>query len=245
MNCELCQELINDLLDGGLSREDQLLLNAHLEQCLSCAEVRDDLNSIIVFCQSQRGEYIASPNERAMWLRIRNTIESESGAAVPGGTNVRPERREGFWDRFISHSWQLSFPQLAASVAAVAVVVSLLTVVGLRGIGSLGSKSVANGDGTVVNPAVDRDRMSQQRQGDRMSQQQQAINYWNARIETNKSRWSPQMRDTFDRNLNVIDQAVNDSLRELGRNPHDEVSEEMLNAALNEKIALLKEFSDL
>ncbi len=236
MNCELCQELIGDLLDGSLSREDQLLLNAHLEQCLSCAEVRDDLNSIVVFCHAQRGEYAASPNERAMWLRIRNTIESESGAAVPEEANARPERREGFWDRFISHSWQLSFPQLAASVAAVAVVVSLLTVVGLRGIGSLGSKSVANADGPVVTPAFNLDRMSQQ---------QQAINYWNARIETNKARWSPQMRDTFDRNLNVIDQAVNDSLRELGRNPHDEVSEEMLNAALNEKIALLKEFSEL
>jgi len=236
MNCELCQDLISDLLDGSLSRKDQLLLNAHLEQCLSCAEVRDDLNSIVVFCHAQRGEYAASPNERAMWLRIRNTIESESGAAVSGEAKARPERREGFWDRFISHSWQLSFPQLAASVAAIAVVVSLLTVAGVRGIGSLGSKSVAIADGPVVTPAFNLDRMSQQ---------QQAINYWNARIETNKARWSPQMRDTFDRNLNVIDQAVNDSLRELSRNPHDEVSEEMLNAALNQKIALLKEFSEL
>ena len=76
-------------------------------------------------------------------------------------------------------------------------------------------------------------------------QQQQAIKYWNARIETNRARWSPQMRDTFDRNLGVIEQAVNDSLKELNTNPHDEVSEEMLNAALNEKIALLKEFSEL
>ena len=53
------------------------------------------------------------------------------------------------------------------------------------------------------------------------------------------------MRDTFDRNLGVIEQAVNDSLKELNTNPHDEVSEEMLNGALNEKIALLKEFSEL
>jgi len=53
------------------------------------------------------------------------------------------------------------------------------------------------------------------------------------------------MRDTFDRNLKVIDQAVNDSLSELNKNPHDEVSEEMLNSALNEKLALLKEFADL
>jgi hypothetical protein len=53
------------------------------------------------------------------------------------------------------------------------------------------------------------------------------------------------MRETFDRNLQVINQAVNDSMNELNKNPHDEVSEEMLNAALNEKLSLLKEFSDL
>ena len=78
-----------------------------------------------------------------------------------------------------------------------------------------------------------------------MWQQQQAINYWNQRVETNKARWNQGMRDTFERNLKVIDQAVNDSLNELNRDPHDEVSEEMLNAALNEKLALLREFSDL
>jgi hypothetical protein len=52
------------------------------------------------------------------------------------------------------------------------------------------------------------------------------------------------MRQTFDRNLQVIDQAVNDSMNNLGQNPHDEVSEEMLNSALNEKLALLKEFAE-
>ena len=53
------------------------------------------------------------------------------------------------------------------------------------------------------------------------------------------------MRETFDRNLKVIDQTVNDSLSELRRNPHDEVSEEMLNAALNDKMNLLRDFADL
>src|ERR1700730_1331854 len=101
MNCELCQELISDLLDDSLSPEDQLRLNTHLKQCLSCAEVLDDLNSIVAFCRTQPGAYASSPNERAMWLRIRNTIEAESGAAVPGATKARPERREGFWDRFM------------------------------------------------------------------------------------------------------------------------------------------------
>ena len=80
---------------------------------------------------------------------------------------------------------------------------------------------------------------------DRISQQQQLISFWNQRVEYNKARWSPQMRETFDRNLQVIDQAVNDSFNSLSQNPHDEVSEEMLNAALNEKLSLLKEFAEL
>jgi hypothetical protein len=38
---------------------------------------------------------------------------------------------------------------------------------------------------------------------------------------------------------------VSNSLNELNQNPHDEVSEQMLNESLNQKLALLKDFSDL
>jgi len=118
-------------------------------------------------------------------------------------------------------------------VAAIALVVALTTVVGMRRFDS-GARL------RQIETTPERFDLN-----GRKWQQQQAIKYWNARIETNRTRWSPQMRDTFDRNLGVIDQAVNDSLKELNTNPHDEVSEEMLNSALNEKIALLKEFSEL
>ena len=80
---------------------------------------------------------------------------------------------------------------------------------------------------------------------DRYSQQQQMISYWNQRVELNKARWNPQMRETFDRNMSVIDAAVTDSMNQLNQNPHDAVSEDILNDALNDKVALLKEFSDL
>ena len=80
---------------------------------------------------------------------------------------------------------------------------------------------------------------------DRIWQRRQVIDYWNQRVELNKARWSPEMRETFDRNMQVIDQAVANSLDDLKRNPHDEISEQMLNESLNDKLALLKEFSDL
>jgi hypothetical protein len=71
------------------------------------------------------------------------------------------------------------------------------------------------------------------------------ISYWNQRIEVNKVRWSPEMRATFDRNMKFIDEAVANALEDLKRNPHDEVSEQMLNEALNDKLTLLQDFSDL
>lgn len=235
MNCEKCQELIGELVDGGLSREDESTLSLHLEKCLACAEVRNDLQSIVAFSRNHRGEYSAPPNAAAMWLRIRNVIEAETELAAKAAAPARLPARS-FWSGWMSRSWELSMPQLAASAAAIILVVSLGTTVGLR------RWDISRATAPVApSPRSE----AEARVRDRMWRQQQAISYWNQRVETNKARWNQQMRDTFDRNLKVIDQAVNDSLNEVNRDPHDEVSEEMLNTALSEKLALLREFSDL
>ncbi|MGI8734431.1 MAG: anti-sigma factor family protein [Pyrinomonadaceae bacterium] len=238
MNCEKCQELIGDLVDGALTTADVSTLNLHLEECLSCADVRNDLHSIVSFCQQHRGEYEAPPNEKALWLRIRNVVEAENAMPAVVGAPVPPPSRK-FLPAWLGRSWELSVPQLTAAFAALVVVVSLATAVGIRRWDSSGAE-LGSRNNSAASFAATGSNMN-----DRISQQQQAISYWNHRVELNKARWNQQMRETFDRNLQVIDQAVNDSLDELNRNPHDEVSEEMLNAALNEKLALLKEFSDL
>ena len=236
MNCEKCQDLIHDLVDGSLSGDDQSTLNAHLEECLSCADVRNDLQAIVGFCQTQRGQYDAPPNEKALWLRIRNMIESGAGLeAAPAAV----QSSGGFWKSWTGRTWELSFPQLVASAAAIVLVVALSTVVGLRRYQSADPLQANAAGGTdSLNLAASSVR-------DRISQQQQLISFWNQRVEYNKARWSPEMRETFDRNLQVIDQAVTESFNSLSQNPHDEVSEEMLNAALNEKLSLLKEFAEL
>lgn len=234
MNCEKCQDLISDFLDGSLSREDNSTLNSHLEECLGCGGVRQDLESLVGFCRTQRGQYSAPPNEQALWLRIRNVVEAEAGP----GTSKPVHAGGGFWTNWVSRSWELSFPQLAASAAIIVLVVSLTTAVGLR-------RWQSQGTGAGSAPAGDALSLSAINIRNRVSQQQQTIAYWNQRVNYNKARWNPQMRETFDRNLKVIDEAVNDSFDALSRNPHDEVSEEMLNVALNEKLSLLKSFSEL
>jgi hypothetical protein len=228
MNCETCQELIHDLLDGSISQMDESTLNTHLRQCLDCDSVRQDLASIVGFCRTQRGQYEAPPNERALWLRIRNVVEAEN----PSRVAVKSEPRRSFLGGLMGRSWELSLPQLAGLVAAIVLFVSLATVVGIRRWGvEAGPVTPVEAQASNVN--------------DRVWQRRQAINYWNQRVELNKMRWSTEMRETFDRNMKVIDEAVASSLNELNRNPHDEVSEQMLNESLNDKLALLKEFSEL
>jgi anti-sigma factor RsiW len=230
MNCESYQNLLSDLIDGSLNPHEQNNLETHLSTCADCATARTDINTLVGFCRDHRGEYEAVPNERALWLRISNTIESEltasKPASVPAGT--------GWWFRLMNRSWQLSFPQLATSIAATVLVAVLATFLGLRAFSGSGVRTsgltLASDAATVQ---------------DRYRQQAQVVEYWNQRVELNKARWSPQMRETFDRNMSVIDAAVNDSMGRLSQNPHDEISEDILNAALGDKIALLKEFAEL
>jgi hypothetical protein len=231
MNCENCQELIHDFLDGSINRSDEFALNTHLQECLDCESVHHDLTSILGFCKSHRGEYDAPPNTQALWLRIRNVIEADGGKRA-----ATTEPRKSFLSGLMGRSWQLSLPQLVSSVVAIVVLVSLATVVGIRrwGMAPAAMQTMQiepPNSGSSVN--------------DRMWQRQQVISYWNQRIEVNKTRWSPEMRETFDRNMAVIDQAVSESMNELNRNPHDDIAEQMLNESLNDKLTLLKEFSDL
>lgn len=234
MNCEKYQDLLSDFVDGSLTQPEHDSIEAHLSTCGVCAEARDDLEAIVGFCREHRGEYDAVPDERALWLRISNTIEGELSVAAPA--SIPPGA--GWWFRLMNRSWELSFPQLAAAVTAIIIVVSVVTSIGLRRISfpGAGSGFQSSGPSLAINGSSVQDRFRQQ---------QQVVAYWNQRVELNKARWNPQMRETFDRNMSVIDAAVNDSMNRLTKNPHDEVSEEILNAALNDKVELLKEFADL
>src|SRR5688572_32332702 len=128
MNCEKHQNLLSDLIDGSLTPRDCDEIEAHLQACPSCADTRTDLHAIVEFCREHRGEYDAVPSERAMWLRISNTIEAELAA---GKSKTLPAGA-GWWFRLTNRNWQLSFPQFATSIAATVVVAVLATVIGMR-----------------------------------------------------------------------------------------------------------------
>jgi len=228
MNCENYQILLSDLVDGALSAEDCTRLELHLNSCPDCTDARNDLSVIVDFCREQRGVYDPVPNSQALWLRISNLIEAENGSTA----HLETARQNSGWFFRLTHQ-TFSFGQLAGVVGAVVILVTMATAFSVY---------------RMTNPAPVmnvRDLNAVVSLKDRYRQQQETIAYWNQRVEMNKARWTPQMRETFDRNMSVIDAAVNDSMEQLKTDPHDTVSEDILNEALNDKVALLKEFSDL
>jgi hypothetical protein len=243
MNCEKCQELLSDYLDDALSREERALLSTHFEECLSCYNTHDELNSIVGFCRETRGEYEAPPNERAMWLRIRNTIEGESERAASAAARATPAvERERWLTRWTNRSWELSLSQMAMAVSAIVIAVALATAVSLHRMqNNLSDATTASNTERSERrntPALGITDMS-------VRGVSQEIDYWQQRVNERKARWSQQRREDFDLNLKVINEAVEERLKDLRENPHDEMTEEMLNAVLNNKVELLREFSDL
>ncbi len=247
MNCNKCQELLSDFIDGTLSGEDRNLFDSHLVDCLSCVGVREEMRSIVGVARQTRDHYAAPPNERAMWLRIRNTIEVEldrGRSAKAAANSALASSPESFWSRWMGKRWELSLPQLATSVAAIAATVALVTTLGLHSFKVNPPPVVVTGPGAPdqVN-SPDSEMMFGGPRGNGGVRQTE-IDYWQQRVAQRKANWNPRMRDAFDRSIGVINEAVSDSMSELNNNPHDEVSEEMLNAALRDKMELLREFSE-
>ena len=246
MNCEKCQELLSDFLDDALSDAERASFGAHLEECLECYNVHAELNSVVSFCRDHRGEYDAPPNERALWLRIRNTIEGQQAlAAATAQNSTQRVERENWVRHALGRSWQLSFAQMVTAVVGIIIFASLATVVSLRSLKSNpGSVTEQYGTGSPTAALIAPNNGAKGAEANDIWQQQQ-IKYLIQVVDQRKAHWNPQVRADFERNLTLLDETVNDSLQKLNEHPHDEVTEEMLNSALNDKMELLKEFSDL
>ena len=239
MNCEDCSQLLSAFMDSDLEETKASEVRAHLAVCMDCAAVCEDFAAIVDASHLDETVDLLPPNSQALWCRINNLIESEIRPEAPA---VEPPKRR---------LWQLSFSQMAAGFVGIAVISSLLTIVGIKNYTQPAAddfttrsastqttfEKIAGKLGLMETPQQARER--------RIRQQQAAIAYWNDRVQSRREQWDKNMRDAFDRNLSTIDQAVNEYTLILQKDPQDDLSGEMLDSAMTEKMNLLREFSDL
>ena len=195
------------------------------------------MSSILEVCTSEAPSELVPPNSKALWCRINNIIESEQKAEPPV-----VEQKGRFW--------RFSFWQVAGVAICVALISSVLTVVGIRSYiqPAPNDLTVRKGSQTFFEKALGKIGLvetPQQERERRFKEHQAAIEYWNTRVQSRRGQWDRLTRDAFDRNLQVIDESVNDYTLILQQDPDDELSGEMLDSVLNDKMNLLRDFSDL
>jgi hypothetical protein len=237
MNCEECQELISVYLDNELDSQVAANIRMHLAVCAECAKMCEDFAMILDFCDLDETEHSLPPNSKALWCRINNLIETELPSAPP---HVKEEKPKG--------RWQFSFSQIFASILGIALISSLLTIIGIKNYSARADTLTGNAAPSLFDRALGKIGLvetPEQAREKRIRDQQAAIEYWNKRVEAKRANWDKYLRDAFDRNLNEINQVVYEYDRILQENPQDDLTNEMLDSALNEKMALLREFSEL
>lgn len=244
MNCEKCLAQLDEYLSGDLDSGDCAVVKEHLEICASCLEFSDDLSAILNCCVQTR-EYLESPpNSQALWLRISNIVECEQKVLIAAGIKTAadpPALKNSLWSR----NWQLSTQQATVAVIGIAVITSLLTIVGVQNTFQADASLTQSNLLTSVFGAKKQSAVTSAINENRLERQEMAIEYWNKRVELRKNQWNPRLRDAFERNLHEIDQVVADYRQQLKLNSEDKISEEMLDSALNDKMALLREFAEL
>jgi hypothetical protein len=232
-------------LDGELDDQESSLVREHLDICEGCSQLCQDFSLLLRSCSFEGSfslEDSEPPNPEALWCRINNIIETEAKPA-----EAKAESPRGRFARV----WQLSFSQVASAVAGIAVISSLLTFVAVSNYNEPSGGDITAGEtippsyltialsklGIVETPHEKRERL--------IKEQERAIEYWNKRVQARRIVWDENIRKAFDRNMEVIDESVNEYTAILQKDPDDALSLEMLNSVLNDKMDLLREFSEL
>lgn len=238
MTCTECKELISAFLDDDLAITVAADVRDHLALCIECAEMCREFAMLVDFSSGEdAAEFI--PNSDALWRRIHNLVETESDSLAESESESRP-----------SWIWQLSLSQVVAAVFGIALVSSLVTVIGLRNLAEPAGmqSSEPSFAQSVVNKVFGNFGLvetAEQVRERRIRERQKAIDYWSKRVAVRRAEWDERLRQTFDRNLREIDQVVFEYDRMIKQNPHDKLTGELLDSAMAEKMELLREFSEL
>ncbi len=243
MDCARCQENISPFIDGELDEASSAAIREHLIACEGCAGLFEEFAGILENCRGIDADSAAPPNSRAMWCRINNILE----------TDVKKEEEtpelpsQGWFGRRL----HMSFSQVSSLVLGIALISSLLTVVAIRNYMQPSADEYSlrsTASQTTFEKFLSRIGLSETPQealDRRIREQQVVIDYWDKRVRDRRSQWDERMQVAFDRNLVEIDQAVKDYTSMLEKDPEDEVTVEMLDSALNDKMNLLRQFSEL
>jgi hypothetical protein len=231
MDCQECKQKLSAFMDSELDIIEACAVRDHLSACLDCCSACSELAMMLDSCKDAAADLMPNGSKK-MWIGISNVIEAEAKPLPP----PRP---------------RFTFLRAVTAMAVIAVVSSVATIFVLRtydappGDDAFGAISAKQTTVERFLSSIGLTDTPQQAREKRLQEQRTAIEYWNARVQARRSQWDPRTREAFDRNLSVIDESLNEYSMILSQDPDDELSGEMLDTVMHEKMDLLRDFADL
>ena len=217
MRCEKAQRLISDHTDKLLNGHQTQALEQHLKECAACTELFNEIQMIVREAKNMKS---VLPSEK-LWTGIQNQID-------------RSERKHRNWASEIGQFFR--FPlysrELAFSVSGLLAGLVLMTLF-YYGIPLIqNDKSIPEQLASNQFAEVDR-------------HYQLAIEALNQAISEQNVDLSPELAAVFEKNLEIIDEAIRSSRMVMNEHPEDQEANEYLLICYRKKLELLGEMKDL
>jgi hypothetical protein len=233
MSCEEHVDAIGELVEGTLPPPARATLEAHLQECATCRGLVADLRRIRLAAQAL--PRLKAPEDG--WALLSERLKREGMPAASTDTLASGRAPRLAWLR-VPSSWLRPGPVLVAATLAIAVTASLLLLrtgsdSGPRATGP-GGPAVASADRDVAQSVAEELRLAEQHY-------ERAIAGLEQIAKAGEGTLDPQVAATLQKNLSVIDQAIQESRVALQSQPASQVAQESLFEAFRRKVGLLQE----
>lgn len=220
-------ELLSLYVDGELDGDRRRRVEGHLETCRDCREIVRDLEEVV----ARVSELPGREPPRNYWPGIAEAIESdasgEAGSQEDGDASVvplfRPESR-------------FRLPRLAAAAALVAVLAAGVTwTITQSEAGDAGAVRVASSDSPAATPSGEGGSVRFAALGAGA----ESVDRLEAQYREARDELDPETRRMFDRNLDLIDRAMEQARQELSEHPDNLYVQQHLTQILSRKARFL------
>ena len=217
MRCDDLTDVLVDLVDGRLDTAQQRTAERHLDLCAACRALVTDLRAIRDAAFTLERHEPGANAWRALQARI---------AAEPVAQARRPASRTG-WGLWLSAAAALVLVTMAGLVPL------------LRDKATPGRQAAASASVAVTVESVAAEFEAAERH------YQKAIGDLESIARQDNGELDPQVAAVLQKNLTVIDQAINESRAALRSQPSNDNAQDGLFDALRMKVALLQQTVEL
>jgi anti-sigma factor RsiW len=226
MTCDAFLDLVSDVIDGTLTAAQRAEADVHLASCESCRQVVGDLRRI----QQATSTIERLPAPPGAWSRIEAHLLADAGFAA-----AHAAHRRGRGMSWRSTVWLAT---AAALVLAVATAAYLAYGRGAVPVTRAGTDNVTNGTNASQTALVESVETELQLAANHY---EKAIAALELVASQSDNSLDPAVTATLRGNLQIIDQAINDSRTALRVQPDDSIAQESLFEAFRRKVALLQD----